>query len=210
VSASTTITLAADLKTTTYGGQPATLSGRLVSGPGVFFDEGGLSGGQVVLEQRPAGTAHFSPVPEGTLTTEADGTFSLPGVRPSENTEYRARYTGFPGDAVRPSASDVEQVGVKPLVSISTSVSKIRLGKRLSVWGTVLPVKTGTVELNIRRNGTPLRPQRVSLNDSSYRLAYKPTAVGTYEVSATYAGDERHLANTSSTWSFKVTRKQGR
>jgi beta propeller repeat protein len=206
VSASTETTLVADLQTITYGGQPATLSGRLVSGPGVFFDEGGLSGRRVVLEQRPAGAGSFGPVPDGTLTTAADGTFSLPGVRPSENTDYRARFTGVPGDAVRPSASDVEQVGVKPLVSISTSVSKLRLGKTLFVWGTVLPVKTGTVELNIERNGTPVRPQRVPLNDSSYRLAYKPTAVGTYEVTATFAGDEGHLVNTSSTWSFKVKR----
>lgn len=205
VSVSTEVTLVADPQTTTYGGQPATLSGRLVSGPGVFFDEGGLPGRQVVLEQRPAGAGSFSPMPDGTLTTAADGTFSLPGVRPSENTEYRARFTGVPGDAVGPSVSDLEQVGVKPLVSISTSVSKLRLGKKLSVWGQVLPVKTGTVELNIKRNGTPTPPKRVPLNDFSYRLSYKPTAVGTYEVSATFAGDEGHLVNTSSTWSFKVT-----
>jgi beta propeller repeat protein len=207
VSASTTITLAADLQTTTYGGQPATLSGRLVSGPGVFFDEGGLPGRQVVLEQRPAGAGSFGPVPNGTLTTAADGTFSLPGVRPSENTEYRARFTGVPGDAVGPSASDIEQVGVKPLVSISTSVSKIRLGKSLYVWGTVLPVETGKVKVSIERNGRPVPPpQHVPLNNSSYRLAYKPTVVGTYEVTATFAGNEGYLANTSSTWRFKVTR----
>lgn len=208
VSTSTEITLVADQPTTTYGGQPTTLSGRLVSGPGVFLDEGGLPGRQVVLEQRPAGAASFGPVPDGTLTTAADGTFSLPGVRPSENTEYRARFTGAPRGAVRPSVSDLEQVGVKPLVSISTSVTKLALGKRLYVWGTVLPVKTGKVKVSIKHNGRPVPPpQHVPLTDSSYRMAYKPTAVGTYEVSATFAGDEGYLANTSSTWSFKVTRR---
>jgi thermitase len=187
------------------------LSGRLTSSGAP------LSGRQVVLEQRPVGASAFSLVPNGERTTDADGNFSLAGVTPTTNTDYRARFAGEEASGLPPATSIDRRVNVtlatqspaaqaQALVSLSTAKTNLKLGKSRAISGSVNPAHTGSVKLTIKRNGKQITTKTLTLRSSKYSFTYKPTRTGTYSFSARFGGDADHLANTSVARSFKVVK----
>ena len=174
------------------------LSGRLTSSGEP------LSGKQVILEQRPVGASGFSEVPNGVRTTDADGNFSLAGVSPPTDTDYRARFAGEESSGLPAATSLERRVNVKVSVSLSTVTANLKLGQTQSISGSVSPAHTGSVKLIIERNGRRLTTKTVPLSSANYSLSYKPTRAGTYAVFARFGSDTDHLGSTSVKRSFKV------
>ncbi len=188
--------------TVNYGGGTF-LSGRLTSSGEP------LSGKQVILEQRPVGASGFSQVPGGTRTTDADGNFSLAGVTPATNTDYRARFAGegsLLSSGLPPSTSLERRVNVKVLVSLGTATANLKLGQSQTISGSVSPAHTGSVKLIIDRNGRWLTTKTVALTSTGYSFSYKPTRTGTYAVYASFGSDTDHLGSTSVQRTFKVVK----
>ncbi len=191
------VRLLVDPLTINYGGG-ALLSGTLTSSGKP------LSGKQVILEQRPVGMTDFMLVPDGQRVTDADGWFSLAGVSPAIDTDYRARFAG--DGSISPSTSTAGRINVRLEVSLETTTTNLKLGGSQTLSGSVTPAHTGSVKLTIKRNGRRLTTRTVPLSGTDYRLTYKPTKIGTYAVSATFGGDNDHLGNKSVNRTFKVVK----
>ena len=196
----TQITLSASstLLNYTLPNASTTLSGRLSS-------EGtSVSGKKVVLERKPLGSSAFVPVAGGALTTDAGGNFSLPGLKPERNTEYRASFV-TDAEELESATSQTVVVEVKLLVSTSLSATQVKLGRSVGVVGSVFPVNAGSVTINITRNGAPLiKINNVSLQNSRFSRLYRPPATGLYTVRVTPTGYPQHLVTTY-TKTFRVT-----
>jgi hypothetical protein len=193
----TELSLVVSPLTLDYGG------GTLLSGSLTSSGEP-LSGRTVILEQRPVGSSAFTPVLDGGRTTDADGNFSLAGVKVEKNTDYRARFAGEASTGLLPATSLNRRVNVEVLVSLSTARNKLKLGRSQAISGSVSPAHTGSVKLIIERNGRRLATRTVSLTNTGYSFTYKPTRTGTYAVFARYGGDSDHLGGTSEKRTFKV------
>jgi hypothetical protein len=163
-----------------------------------------LSGKQVILEQRPVGTSGFSQVSDGVRTTDARGNFSLAGVAPAANTDYRAQFAGEGLAGLSPTTSLSRRVNVKALVSLSTA--KLKLGGSEIISGSVSPAHTGSVRLVIKRNGQRLTTKTVISKNSAYSFSYKPPSTGIYTFSASFGGDTDHLGSRSVERSVKVVK----
>lgn len=112
-------------------GTGTTLSGKLsASGDG-------LSGKTVIVERRPVGASDFTRVAE--ITTRTDGTFSLGGVKPNKNTDYRARFSGTAAERLNPSTSGAKRVSVKVRFGINLAGTDLKLGRSRTVSGLVSP-----------------------------------------------------------------------
>lgn len=183
------ITLGASPATLNYG-QASTLSGKLSLGAAP------LSGKQIVLEQRAADASIFVPVPNGQLTTGADGNFALPGVTPLKNTYYRAR---FAGDAdLEAATSALALVSVKAGVSVVVPPKvKPSPAPRVSISGRVVNTRAGHVQVTITRNGKVIANRTVSLRSSRFQLAQKLPGKGKYVVKAAFRKNATNLGNTS-------------
>ena len=158
----------------------------------------------MTLEQRPAGAADYAAV--ATLTTDANGNFSEPGLVPTQNADYRARFAGEEATGGPRASEAVRRVGVRVNVSQSTPTTALKLGRSRTVYGYVSPAHAGYATLTIRRNGAVISTRNLTLSSSRYSLSYKPPSTGTYSFSVSYAGDADHLGGTSPTRSFSVVR----
>jgi thermitase len=195
----TELTFVASPLTVNYGGATL-LSGRLTSSGEP------LSGKQVILEQRPVGTSVFSPEPNGVRVTDADGNFSLAGVTPVVNTDYRARFTGEGSTGLPTSTSEARRVNVKALVSLSTTTTSLELGDSLTISGSVTPAHTGSVKVIIERNGERISTKTVPLTAAGYSFSYRPQRTGSFTFSASVGSDSDHLGGTSAKRTVKVVK----
>jgi thermitase len=193
----TDLSLSANPLSVLYGNATA-LSGTL-SASGDSF-----SGRTVLLEKRPVGASGFSPVSE--VTTASDGTFKLTGVKPDRNTDYRARFEGSATEGLEPSTSSAKRVNVRVKVAINVSDKDLKLGRSRTISGAVSPSHTGSVKVVIKRNGEKIATKSVSLNDSRYKLTYKPPRPGRYAFFTVFQKDTDHLGNRSPQKTFKVVR----
>lgn len=178
-----------------FTGGTATLSGQLTSGTAA------LPGRAVVMERRPEGQTSWSRVAGG-ATTDSNGRFSLsvPGV--DRDTEYRAVFEG--AEDALPSTSETAAVDVRTTISVSTART-VKLGRVANISGVVLPNRTGEVSLTIKRGGVTVARQTAQVRSNSYLTTYRPTAVGSYEVVASF-GIGPDDANTTKTAGFAVKR----
>ncbi len=192
------LTLTTSSRTMKFG-QRTRLSGKLDA-------EGKPLGGQaVILQRRPVGASSFDKV--GQVTTMADGTYSLAGVKPDESTYYRAVFSGNRSDGLAASRSTTRRVLVKAVVSLYTPSTRLKLGRARAVSGAVTPSHRGAVTVTIKRSGRVIARKKVALNSNSrYRFRYKPGRPGTYAFFATYPRHADHLGNRSRQKSFRVVR----
>lgn len=173
------------------------------------YNGAGLSGKQVILEQSPAGTTGFYPVPgqpAGGITTGPDGSFSLTGVKPNKNTVYRARFAGDTDAAFYPSSSTPIRVGVRPLIYTNVSSAYLKQGNKVTISGILYPGHSGWVRMVIHRNGVIVGVRTLPLNASRYSFTYYPPGVGNYSVSISFPGDTDHFPAAGPTRSFRVVR----
>ena len=129
-------------------GEATTLSGRLAA------TGGPLERRPVTIESRPTGSnAEFAPVPDGRLTTDAEGRFSLPNVAPERDTDYRAVFAGSPGSGLDPSRSAVRPVVVSSETDLQAKGSAVTFGQPASVTGT------------LQKGATPLAGKRLTIEE---------------------------------------------
>jgi len=194
-----TLSLAASPATLVHG-QSATLSGRLLISTGQP-----IAAERIEIEARPAGSGEFDRL--GRVDTNPDGTFSLAGVKPQRNTEYRAVFEGD-GSDIRESASPVVRVLVRARVSLNAAPASLKRGGTIIFSGVVAPGHAGKlVRLTIRRGGRVVANRSAKLNSASrYRLAYKPPVPGAYQVTATLPNQTNNLGAASPTRRFRVVR----
>lgn len=196
---STSLSLSARPRTLPFG-RRTTLSGRLTTASG-----DPLAGRTVVLQRRPVGSEGFRGFVR--LTTAADGTYRLSGVKPRKHTYYRARFPGNGEQEIRGSTSPARRVNVRVRVTLNLNTGPLELGSSRVVRGAVRPRHGGRVTVTIKRNGKVIARRRVSLNDRSrYAFRYRPRRPGTYALSASYPKHRDHLGDRSPWRRFRVTR----
>lgn len=169
-------------------GEAARISGRLTS-----FGKP-VAGRVVILEHRPVGEAGFAPV--GRISTGTTGGYVFTH-KPRRNTDYRVRFAGETG--LLPITSSPRRVNVRALVYTRLSDTEVWRGQRLAIYGTVVPIVGGSVQVKIEKQDEPASRKRVSvskvvpLRNSRYYLIYEPTEPGQYTVSVRYPGDQDRL-----------------
>lgn len=210
-------------------GSSTTLSGKLMSDDTPLDRTDGnavaLAGQTVTITKNVAGTTGYSPVTS--VTTGADGTFSVPtGVKPSATTTYRATWAGGTVGGVQyPGASASVTVQVKPKVRLRVAGYSqkrgkyylYRLGRRVIAKGSVAPahatlgdgVTAGTVRVKVYRYRSRRWVQvksvvRTLTSTSTYRWSWRPKARGTYRYATRFAGDVDHAPAKSSFRYVKV------
>lgn len=194
----TDVTLTAGSSTMKFG-QSVNFSGKLAS-------EGEPLGGRtVILQRRPADGSGFSEVDRS--TTAADGIYSFSGVKPGENTYYRAVFPGDDADGLASSKSSARLVSVRVVVSLYTPSTNLKLGRARTVSGSVTPKHGSSVTVTIKRNGGVIARKKAALNaNSRYSFRYKPGRPGRYAFFATYPKHPDHLGNRSRQKDFRVVR----
>lgn len=122
------LSLTANPLTVNYGGA-TTLSGRMTK------NGAAVAGKRVILEHRPVGAKLFRSL--GVRTTSASGRFSLAGVKPARNTDYRVRFNGDPAAKLLPSTSSLKRVRVLMPTSASlvASPSTLTFGQSTALSG---------------------------------------------------------------------------
>lgn len=154
-----------------------------------------IAGKNVTLHQKPVGSAGFAVV--AVTSTAADGTFVFSALSPTMLTTYRIVTQGavVSTTVVKPSLKTLD-VQVRPVLTIALSKTKILLGAKVTIRGTLTPARPGgVVKLTIQRKvGTAWKTQltkNVALTAGSgstaYSFAYKPKLKGSYRVMASVA-----------------------
>jgi len=189
-------------------GGSTTLGGTLKS------DTTPLAGQTVTIEARPSGATSYTPV--GTPTTQADGSFTLAGVKVTTTTVYKASWPGGDvGGTLYPAAVATARVDVKAKVTLTLAnytrrAGKYRLypaGRKIIAKGAVTPnhaklddgVTAGKVTIRAYR----LRSGRWRLvktatrtlsATSAYSWSWTTRTRGTYRFRTSFAGDTNHPA----------------
>lgn len=182
------ISIGASPSTINYGSS-STLSGEVVDNPGADVT--------VTIEKKDFGSAVW--VVDQTTTTDGDGVYSAT-VSPTKQTNYRA---SWPGNSGTPATSGVIMVQVRSKVTIGRSRFLVRRGRRVRIFGAVLPNHAGeTVIIQIRSRGVWRNWRTVLLNGASaysfywrpryagrfYFRAFKPAATGNVAGTSSYVG----------------------
>jgi hypothetical protein len=148
-------------------------------------------GKRILLEQKVAGTSVWVPVPSvpaAGLLTNAGGEFSLAGVKPQNNTQYRVRFVQGSNDYT----SDAVPVGVKVKVPIALSKNHIMRGNSVKVSGFVLPGQgTGQLIRLTFQGNHKMVSKFVPLDGSAFSYEFSPQKTGKYIVTARYRLTDR-------------------
>lgn len=196
----TTLTVGASPLTVVAGGT-TTVSGKLLA------DNAGVAGKQVIVEARPAGAANFTALPNGQVTTAADGSYTL-NVQPTRITDYQVRFAGE-ANGFQSSVSTIRRVTAQAAVTTRTSATSVRANGTITISGTVAPTgQRGTLTLRITRNGAVATTTTVTVaNNGTYSFAYRPRTAGNYSVTATFTPRDTTViqAGTSAPANFTVT-----
>ena len=175
-------------------GRSVTISGTLKNSP---------AGTKVDLEQNPYPFAGFKPTQAGAVLG-ADGKYSIGGVRPQVNTQYRVVAKTSP-----PTNSSAVLVNVRISVTFKVSDSTPASGASVRLYGTAAPAHDGRRALIQKRrpSGSYRTIARPLLRDngtatSKYSKKLRIRANGTYRV--VVSGDADHATGTSRRRALRV------
>ena len=95
---------------------------------------------------------------------------------------------------------------IETTLSCSVSSSTITIGDNVTVSGTISPTMSGKVVTltYAKPDGATVTRTVTTGSDGSYSDPYKPNAVGSWSVVASWDGDSQHFGSTSQTASFNV------
>jgi hypothetical protein len=162
-----------------------------------------VSGKRILLEQKVAGTPVWVPVPsmpDAGLLTNAGGEFSLAGVKPHNNTQYRARFIQGAQDYT----SDAVPVNVKVRIPLNLSKNRVKEGNGTKISGSVNPGQaTGKIQLTLQGNHKRV-VKTINLDDSKFEYKFTPKKAGKYNVTAHFKNNESNLGNKSITRTLRV------
>jgi serine protease len=99
-----------------------------------------LAATTVTLQAESASQTSFHVVQS--LVTSATGTTSIL-VKPTMTTHYEFQFAGGTGHEA--SVGNIITISVAPRVAVSASKSRVKRGKTVDLYGTITPVKAGTV-----------------------------------------------------------------
>ena len=134
------------------------------------------------------------------VLTNAGGKFSLAGVKPHNNTQYRARFIQGAQDFT----SDAVPVNVKVKIPITLSKNRIKQGNGTKISGSVLPGQAvGKIQLTLQGNHKRVM-KTVDLEDSKFAYKFTPAKVDKYNVTAHFKPNESNLGNSSVTRTLRV------
>lgn len=146
-----------------------------------------------------------------TVTSASDGKYSdtyTPSVLGSWSVKASwygdASYAGATSSSVSFTVSKISTT-----ISCSTSSSEITEGDSVTVSGSISPAVSGkTVTLTYKKpDGSTFTRTVSSGSDGSYSDSYKPDVVGSWSVSASWAGDSTYDGASSSSKSLNVKKK---
>lgn len=183
---STSLLLSAADSQVTYG-SGTTLNGTLTS------TGGSTTGRTVTIQSAPSGTGSWSTL--GTVTVGAGGSFSK-AITPTDNTDYRAVYSGDPDLA---STSTTTTVEVAMAVKDRASAKKVKSGGKVLFSGAVTPSNVGgTVELQQKVHGVWTIIQTHQLDaQSSFGFRWTAGDAGKYQFRVLAVGDGTHVDGVS-------------
>jgi Tol biopolymer transport system component len=144
-----------------------------------------------------------------TVTSSSDGSFSYSWT-PSDANSYQLKASWAGDDTYNGATSSMVSVTVKKIstsTSCSTSSSTITNGETITTTGSINPAVSGkTVTLTYTKpDGTSKVTRTVTTNsDGSFSDSYKPDAIGTWSVTASWDGDATHEGTSSTSKSFTV------
>jgi hypothetical protein len=164
--------------------RPVTLSGDLR-----FSDGSSPSGAALAIEFQAAGSAWQQ---IGTATCGADGRWTGQVALPRSGL-VRAVYGGGSGRPRLESAPT--RVKVLPRIAIAMSANRMRIGRRITVRGTVEPVESEFVTLLVERRyrgrWATVERRRLRLRGGAYRGRVRLRRTGRYRVSISAGGTTR-------------------
>jgi uncharacterized protein with LGFP repeats len=164
--------------------RPVTLSGDLR-----FADGSSPSGAPLAIEFQAVGAAWQQ---IGTATCAPDGRWTGQVALPRSGL-VRAVYGGGSGRPRLESAPT--RIRVLPKVGIEMSAKRMRVGRRITVRGTVEPIEseyvTLTVQRRSRRRWRTVERRRLRLRDGAYRGRVRLRRTGRYRVSISVGGTTR-------------------
>jgi hypothetical protein len=93
-------------------------------------------------------------------------------------------------------------------ISCSLSISNVIVGGSIMVSGSIIPARSGvTVALSYKSDGSWNTLATVtSVSDGSFSYSWKPTAVGSYQLKASWEGDNTYGGTTSDAVTARVTK----
>jgi hypothetical protein len=166
------------------GRRPVALSGELR-----FADGSSPSGAPLAIEYQAAGAA-WTPV--GGASCGADGHWAAQVALPASGS-VRAVFGG--GDGRPRLESAATRVTVLPRVGIALSSKRMRVGRRITVRGTVDPVGSGLVAFYVERRSRGrwqlVERRRVRVRNGAFRARVRLRRTGTYRVSVGIDGTVR-------------------
>lgn len=173
----------------------------LVHGRLVLSDGAPGAGLDVSIEARPAGTSAWTRV--ATVRTDAGGGFAT-AVHPTGNTDYRARWIPVAdADAISPPT----RVTFGSSISIRASASRVRVGRYVTLSGSVSPAHAGqVVSIHYRqasRSGYRTLSVRTLSASSTWSVRFRVAGRGYYYFHAHFGGDDSHNGSTSRTASVR-------
>ena len=149
---------------------------------------------KVTLFARRAMTSTFVPV--ASSTTNGDGNYTLT-YNPPWTVELQVRFAGSP--RAYPTTSVKRVVTVVPAANLWVNTFEIKLGASFTITGNVGPNHAGQIIYIQRKvNGVwrNIASARLS-STSTYRLVYRPSARGSWELRAYKPADGDHASTTS-------------
>jgi hypothetical protein len=166
------------------GRRPVALSGDLR-----FADGSSPGGAALAIEFQAAGSAWQQ---VGGTTCGADGRWAAQVALPGSGS-VRAVYGG--GDGRPRLESTATRVRVLPRVGVALSSTRMRVGRRITVRGTVDPVGSGMVAFYVERRARGrwvlVERRRVRVRNGGFRARVRLRRTGTYRVSVGIDGTVR-------------------
>jgi hypothetical protein len=178
----------------TYGAAPV-LSGQVIRG-----GAGPIAGAIVTLDQRPAGRTTWSRI--GSTKTDRTGAWRST-VKPSTTTAYRVSYPGSYGMWAATSATP--SATVRYAVKIKASTTRPKAKKKITINGTVRPVRAGvkvTLQRKVGSKWVTVTTVKTAKN-GTYSIARAFTR-GTWTLRVSAAGGSANATATSSTVTLRV------
>lgn len=189
------LTIKSSAGTVTFG-RSVTITGNL---------KGGTAGTAIELQQQPHPyTGGFKPTGK-TAVVDPSGNYSISGVQPQLNTQYRVEAKTSP-----PIQSGTAFVQVRIRVAFKVSDSTPAVGQRVRFSGTAAPAHDGK-QVQIQRRTSTGSYRTVTTTtlldngtaNSKYSKRLRVRRNGTYRI-VVVSGDQDHLNGTSRTRTLRV------
>lgn len=137
--------------------------------------------------------------PIGNATTDQNGLYRYDWTAPTTIGTYQINST-WTGDERYKGDEDVTTAIVKysSTVSISVSPSRVNVGEKVTISGSISPIRPLVVVSIFYREGEgewQLLGYKATDQNAQYTYEWTPTSAGTYQIKVTWDGDDQHMGD---------------